>query len=390
MKSVRTMTAPAAAALAATAWLAAPPTAQAAFEARNVLFIGNSYTYNAVGYDGVGQKTPPYGTTSSTDGTTSDRFFIDSYTSPFESMVAAAGSKYSVLDPLGLSQNIAVGGRTLSKHTNADGSSDRPTILWRDDYSILDPTRNGGITWDAIVLQEFSTTPGRTISGQTPYSQDEFDNFYLQGLSPIADKINQYSSGSEVILFNTWGRAPDAFTSGTVDGFSSYTQMRDLTDEAYAAASDYLTTTGTSTVFNPGTSSFLTGKGLDSALVDIALVGQAFDFVINDPNRPAGLGDVFELLYEDDFSHQAPAGEFLTAAVLFETLYGTSVTSLLDTMQLTGLSGGNDDFNTNYAIPFATAQYLAAVSQQITGVPEPGTCALLLVGGVLLAKRRRH
>ncbi len=382
-------------ALAAAAVLVTTQAATAAIDTKNVLYIGNSYTYNAVGYDSAGEGVFGPNAIYTQDGTSSDRYFNDPYMSAFEALVLGAEVN------LGQSQNIAVGGRTLAQHAGA--SSTRPTILWRDNYAILDPSRNGGIVWDTIVIQEYSTTPGRTIQGvgsEYVFSQSSFNSFYLNGLSPIADAIKQYAitanPGTDIILFNTWGRAPGAFAPGanneaTQAGYTSYEQMRDRTDEGYLNALHYLTTTGTSAIFNPGTGTFLAGKGIDPANVSLSLVGQAFDFVINDLNRPAELGDPFALLYEPDFSHQAPAGEFLTAAVLFETIYGQSVLSFLDDVPLTGLNGGNADFHlTNrYSIPYATAQYLASVSQNITGVPEPTSLALLVLSGGLIVARRR-
>lgn len=398
----------AATAALAVATLLPAAASQAAFEQKNVLFIGNSYTYNAVGYDGVGQKNPPYTTTSSSDGTASDRYFIDSYTSPFESLVAAAGAQNGVSNPLGSSQNIAVGGRRLNQHTGLT-TSDRPTILFRNlnangtDYDILNPAENGGIVWDTIVIQEYSTIPGQTIHGvgdQYNYSASAWDAFYTQGISPIADKIKQYAVTNgvapEIVLFNTWGRAPGAFASGSSDeaklvGFDSYEQMRDRTDEAYLNALNLLIAptdqTGIVRPDAPGTT--IAGKGFDADRVARALVSQAFDVVINDPNRPATLGNGFTGLYEDDHSHQAPYGEFLTAAVLFETIYRVPVYTLVDSMQLTGLSGGNDDFNTNYSLDLNTVRYLARVSASVTQVPEPASVLLLGAGLALVWLRRR-
>jgi hypothetical protein len=361
-------------------------------EPKKVLFIGNSYTYNAVGYDGIGQQLPPYGTTPGTDGTWSDRFFLDTNTSAFEALVAAASGSTSFLNFSG-SQNIAVPGRSLDQH-NGLVPSDRPTILHQDNFAILNQQ------WDIIIVQEFSTRPARTVYGTSNYNAAETTGFYTNGLGKLADEIIAKNQQADILLFNTWAREPGTYPNS---GFANYQTMRDLLDQGYATAAEYLTASTATPVVKTGAATFLNGKGLTNN-VSLAMVGQAFDFALHDSYYALNLapifGDIERVLYETDASHQNLGGEFLTASVLFELIYGKSVLHMIDVGILTqdhllGLHGpDNSNINgisgSSQNLDLQLARYLAGVSMQITGVPEPGTVVLLLAGAGMLASRRRR
>jgi len=368
-----------------------------------LLFVGNSYTYQSVGYD----------------GTNVDRYFSDSEVSPFEAIVMAATNNHtmgvgSFLNATG-SQNIAVGGQHLSQHNGIDALDPGVDVILSDNsFEILNPVAAAGRVWDVMVLQDYSTTPGRSIAFTSSYSSTEFNNFFVQGITPIANQLQSYGqTTTKIVLYETWARE-SVTAAGFPNNWPTRQDMYEKTSLAYSRAKDLLTfdTNQEAVVDGNGTSYF--GLDLPNEVV-IAPVGTAIENLIADSQTSPvyaqlvldgkATANIFDILFDnsgggspDTSSHLQLPGEFLAAAVLFETIYGVSVADLIDNGQLTqadltnvwSQNGTTTGPTGQMTLDLDLARYLAGISQMTTNVPEPSSLMLLLAGGIALAGRRRR
>lgn len=376
----------AAALTVAAATAAVAPAAHAAVDL-DLLFVGNSYTYQVVGYDG----------SLSGDNTYADRNFDDLRVSPFEAIVGAYGAS------LASSQNVAIPGRKLSQHAGFDGptQTDRQTLLYLNNFELLDPTDPQGHDFDVIVLQELSSLPGTAIKKSS--NNSDFIDFFNEGLETIVNQIKSKNPDARIVLYNTWARETDALAQAS--GFTSRADMAQKTNDAYAIAQQYITApTNSNVVVNPNAT--LQGLGYGGP-VDIAPAGQAFEAWIADAwyaNNLAGtFGNALDLIYDNDgngdpdnVSHPAIAGEFLAASVLFESIYGVSTLSLiqqglLTQQSLNSLFTQNDvgGYSGTTSLNLQLATYLAGLSGRTTGIPEPATLGIAALGLAALGRRRR-
>ena len=367
-----------------------------------LLFVGNSYTYQSVGHN----------------GTSVDRFFDDAQISPFEAIVRAASNNRNTGSNsflhLSGSQNISSPGQRLSQHTGVDAES-QPTVLSDNNFEILDPNESAGRLWDAVILQDFSTVPAKTIAFTDPFSKGAYEDFYIQGLTPIANQLlANGQTSTKIVLFETWAREA-VREPGFPSEFDTREEMYQLTQQAYAKGRDLLTfDTSTQAVQGEvgNQDPDLNGLGLPNPVV-IAPVGTAIENLIDDSATSAEYAqllidgkvpsDVFDIIFDDTsggsrdtVSHLDLAGEFLAAAVLFETIYEVSVLELIDNGDLTQsdltniwTQNGTDAPSGQQTLDLDVARYLAGISQETTGVPEPSSLVLLAGAGLVLTRRRR-
>lgn len=367
-----------AALLASAAVLAVAAAADAA--PLKVLFIGNSYTQQVVGSPTTRNHDLYGGGANQIIG---DQYLDnDSYTSAFEGFVET--SAFAELNVSGAltggthgSQTIAYGGLNLWGHLsdrrewNSGSSTITPNPLLYDSISAGAGSNLLGASynWDVIVLQEFSSVPafaaknGSTDSSYRNMWQGVFgtDNDTWGGATGITNGIGEYiathHSDARVVLYNPWarrsGNAIYQSTSTPADKFVDPQDMQTYMNAGYDLLKQWMT-----------------DAGLSASLVDIARVGDGFAAAYSDP-----LFTEADLLGDDLSSHPTRIGEYLAGAILFETIFGQSSMGL------------NFDYYGMTALQQARLQQIAT---SITGVPEPASVVLILIGGAMAATRRRR
>ncbi len=142
-------------------------------------------------------------------------------------------------------------------------------------------TTIAGTTWTAVVLQEQS---------QLPASPSDAGATFLPAVLQLAAQAAAH--GARPLLLETW-----AHRDGWPEMHQDYAAMQAAIDQAYAGAA----------------------AQSGAAVVP---VGEAWQRVLaSDPSIA---------LWQDDGSHPAPAGTYLAACVLYQTLFGASPVGLGD------------------------------------------------------------
>ncbi len=225
------------------------------------------------------------------------------------------------------------GGWKLSDHVikvSSDGSA-----------NVIDNSLPVGQTWDAVVLQGYSTeaTTVSSVGGNR--------TSFTTNATTLADHVQINSPNMTPVLFETWARQPGhSYYPGT---FADAAAMQSEVRDGYNMARD----------------------AVDQALGD-------------NITRVAPAGDAFEQygwnnLYNSDLYHANNRGELLVGLTIFSTIYQEKVGDI----DLSGLM-------TSMGLPLADAVGLKMAADAVTVVPEPGVATILVGGLALLSLRRRR
>jgi hypothetical protein len=214
--------------------------------------------------------------------------------------------------------------------------------------------------WDYVVLQNYSTEPTHFVDGS--HSIADHMNFG----NALYNAIMLKNPATKVVLFETWSRAAaHEYITGTSTptSFASTAQMQSELRTNYANLANTLNAS------HPG-----------NPPVRVAPVGTAWE---NAGGLRAASGDPqFVDLHGSDNYHGDDDGYYLTAAVIYSSIYGTSPQGLSTHTAVSTLNLSRN----------VSAQQLENVAwSTVQSVPEPSTAGLLGLSGVwLLSMRRRH
>lgn len=259
-------------------------------EPKNILFYGNSFTGNAGGVHLM-----------------------------VRDIASAAGHETPHI------YGRIVGGQTLEYHL-ATGTS------------VITSGIPAGRTWDAVVLQEYSTRP-------TTHPTDGNVPAFRAAAQGLYQAVLNHSPDAQAVLYETWARHPGHFFYPGI--WATASDMQAELRANYNDASDLLNTIGSS---------------------EVARVGDAFE-----------AGGFDTSLYAGDLYHQNNRGALLAALVLYGTIYDDMTTSDIDLSPLMNSYGLDQD-------DFAFATNLA----DTVLVPAPGTACLLVGTAVLTTRHRRR
>jgi hypothetical protein len=194
-------------------------------------------------------------------------------------------------------ESVTAGGYTLAQHAT-DAATDGTPLAGHLRTGTPEAT-----SWDVVVLQEQSQTPGFP-EGSPPRRASE------EGAASLARLAA--AKGASVLLFATWGRARgDAMNPALYPDFLT---MEARLEEGYRALADVATAAG--------------------ARVRIAPVGAAFARVHADVVAagldPLAAGSDFLALYDADGSHPSARGTYLAACVIVGVIAGVDPRTLPD------------------------------------------------------------
>lgn len=228
-------------------------------------------------------------------------------------------------------RNAAINGQTLQYHLT-------------NNVSVITTGIPVGQSWDAVVLQDYSTWP--THIGNLPQ--------HLSSSLALYQKVAQHSPNVVPVMYETWARSPGhSFYPGQFPGGPAQMQQ-ELRDGYHQSTANINTTVGES-------------------LARYAPVGDAWE--------EAGFPIDF---YASDLYHASDRGSLLNSLILYGTIYSDQTTSDIDlTAMLTslGLSAADGVRLTTLADSVLAAQAV---------VPEPSTACLVLVSvAVAFGCRRR-
>ncbi len=213
----------------------------------NVLFIGNSYTS------------------------------VNSLPTIFQEIAVSAGQTSPVVD------SYTPGGYTLTQHL-ADAKV----------RSLLESESPNGEHWDAVVLQEQSTTPAYAQVNQNIHDTS------LASASGLYTLIKNTNPNTHVILYETWARKANLWGTSSIDplGFGADPQeMQRRIQVWYEEAKEIM-------------------DQLGGPEVTIARVGEYWQ-MNNQSTSPIQL-------FASDGSHPDFAGSYLAGLVIFSTIYNVS------------------------------------------------------------------
>jgi len=179
-----------------------------------------------------------------------------------------------------------------------------------------DRMNNAGDQWDVtlqnsdldwVVFQDQSQVPGFPRTSQ--YWQDS-----LAGLDDLTARVEQV--GSESVLFMTWGYR-EGDSSNTLR-YPDYKTMQHHLRDGYV---DYRDNTSNSL-----------------RTVWVAPVGLAYEHIYDDivssGGNPLSSSSLFWNLYSSDGSHPSLTGSYLTACVMYATIYGNTTAGNSDTVSI--------------------------------------------------------
>ncbi len=215
-------------------------------------------------------------------------FLGNSYTFQNELDVVTADVLTAGVHPEATATRLAEGGYTWSLHRDQCETADS---AW--DEALVDP----GHPWGWVILQEQSQIPG------FPHTEPDWTESADAGAA-----LNAYAAalGSETVLLMTWGRRLGDETNPSL--YPDFLTMQDALTDGYLTYRDRFAT--------------------EARPVWVAPAGLAFQAVYEavaaDGLTPEDDGTLFSILYQEDGSHPAPAGTWLTAWVIYATLTGES------------------------------------------------------------------
>ncbi|WP_242588654.1 cell division protein FtsK [Corallococcus macrosporus] len=276
--------------------------ATAAITSGNILFVGNSFTH--------GNEEPAYSYNKAavTDTNGSGQGGIPGI---FKKLTTQAGFAFNV------SLETASGQSLRWHHTN------KAAII-------------GQATWNAVVLQEQSTTPLPTARGGSPTS-------FTDAARDLRTLVRAANPSANLFLYETWSSPASAGTQGYPSGTAGLQAMQiDLRDAYFKAFRD-LGFTGVARV----------GDGFMRAV----------DQNLADPNPADGISPgMFNLWSAQDSRHSSKYGSYLSAAVLF-----AKVTQADPRTLATGAGSAAADLG----ISAADAANLHRVAYEINALADP-------------------
>jgi hypothetical protein len=246
----------------------------------------------------------------------------DSVNGLFEDIAIAAGQDVPLV------QSAAASGRDIEWHV-----ANNTTAI----FTLIPPDRD----WDFIVMQEHSTKLTRVYTGSPafPLSIDESE----MNVVDLYNTATQRSSDVVPVLYETWARGPGhAFYTGNPADFpGGPAEMQAEVRNGYESLKDALDTE----------------IGSDTAL--IAPVGDAWE------------NANYDQLHANDLWHAQNRGTLLAALVIYSTVYSDNTSDIdlsgvLASLNLTPIDG----------------EFLTAVADRTTAIPEPGGLMLLCLGSV--------
>lgn len=172
-------------------------------------------------------------------------------------------------------ESRAIDGQTLAGHRADDSAQGAPARL-----------REG---WDVVVLQEFSTRPTDRVG---PALQFKEDATWFYDLAKAANPA------CVVLLYEPWARAG----KGLQDFVGMQAELRRHTLDA---AARYIPTHS---------------RAARKGDIHVALVGDAWELELGSVAPPP--------LHAEDGHHASPAGQYLTALVLYSTIFGVRASGL--------------------------------------------------------------
>ncbi|MEM8945363.1 MAG: DUF4886 domain-containing protein [Planctomycetota bacterium] len=214
----------------------------------------------------------------------------------YTSGTGASGAGNPSLDLQGLFNADGNHSATITQYTVGGG-----TLKGRvGDAAVTGPTgliHNPANDWDVVILQERSDRPGLAIKN----GGSNLTNLYAGGPVLINDHVKVSQTNAEVVLFNTWARFPG--NQDLVDDFNNDPdEMQSFTNQGYDRIR-----------VNPGFWDH-------SDVTSIARVGDAWQAWYD----THGFANATARLHRPDGSHQNDLGAYLSAAVLFEQITGTT------------------------------------------------------------------
>jgi hypothetical protein len=287
----------------------------------SVLFVGNSFTQSA------GNTGQSYNATSITDANGTG---IGGVPGIFKKL-ATEGSFTDV--------NVtieAVGGETLAYHR-----TNKAAII-------------GGSAWDWVVLQDYSTRPLSSPSGDANGTNILA---FRNSVSSIESLASSSNSAVKVLLYETWAR-PDKISAGY---FGSLAAMQSELRSSYsAAAADY---------------GFAGWTPVGDAFLEAIRLGYA-----DDPTTATVEGPI--PLWNSDNYHASAYGSYLGASLFYAKILGGDPRSLPTGA---GSAVAGLGLNAGYADQLQEVAFQVAQT-----VPEPSAGTLSLLSGLLLVGRRRR
>ncbi len=273
-------------------------TASAAEQPKNLLFFGNSFTIGNGGWD-----VPRI----------------------VKEIAVAAGH------PAPTVEMQAYGGWTLGQHIDKIDTDSPGGVI----HSLP-----SGQTWDALVMQDYSTRPTAVSSIGGDLAAHRADAVTL------STRVRDHSPVATPVLFQTWARSPEhSYYPGT---FASASAMQQQVSTGYSLSAGDI-----DLQFGAGTAR-------------IAPVGDAFEAY--------GWSGLYQ---ENEWYHASNHGSLLAAMVLYSTIYNAS----LEDVNLSGVL-------VDLGLPTGDAASLKAAAAAVT--PEPTALAALGIGVPLLLARRRR
>ncbi len=155
-------------------------------------------------------------------------------------------------------------------------------------YSSVTQAAISAQAWDFVVLQDQSQTPSQTPADVFAYA--------LPNAQALVDAIKLNDAASQIIYFETWGRE-----NGDVDNCLYYSLV--------------CTFAGHTQALDDGYNIYLTNTG-----GKIAPVGLAWKAVVDDTAAPF----TQTAMWSNDGSHPGLTGSYLTAAVIYASIFNIS------------------------------------------------------------------
>jgi hypothetical protein len=286
----------------------------------SILFVGNSFTQSA------GNAGSSYNAANITDANGTG---LGGVPGIFKKLATEGGF-------LNVDVTIeAVGGETLAYHF-----ANKSAVL--------------GQNWDWVVLQEYSTRPLTSPSGDGNGTNIAA---FRSAIGNIENLVLSRNSAANILLYETWAR-PDKISAGWFPNLGS---MQDQLRAAYSAAAS------------------------DFQLAGWAPVGDSFLETIrlgfaNDPTTATNEGPI--PLWNGDNYHASAYGSYLAASVFYARILGGDPRALP-----TGAGSAAAALGLNAAYADQLQQVAYTMTQP---VPEPSAALLACAGSALFFCGRRR